>query len=865
MQKVLSLTLFLLLTSFAMAQTGVKGYCVGTSGQGIEGIAIYLNNDTLPIQFTDTAGRFSFALEPAVKYQIRFLINEDEIEQRKVTLADNEIKNLDKIKIKYGNITTNITGRSIEEIPTIPFIKPAELPFTNFERVLVFTTAASSNNELTSNFNVRGGNYDENLIYVNGFQINRPFLTRSGQQEGLSFINSALVSNIGFSAGGFDARYGDKLSSVLDITYRTPTKFSGSIVSSVMGVEAHIEDKVNTRFTYQFGARYRANGYLLNSLPAKGAYNPRFYDAQLLTDYKINDKLSWQFIAHHATNQYNFAPESQNTKFGTFNQSLSFKVYFEGQEKSEFNTTTLASAFKYTPNKKTTLDFYGSYFRSNEKENFDILGEYFINELESDPSKENFGDSIATLGIGGFLDHARNQLKANVINIYHDGTYVISKKEVLLWGISLQQDIFNDKLSEWKYVDSAGYNQTNIESPNLVFFETVKGSLNLQTKRVSGYVQHNWSKLNRIEKKAISKSYSIGKKEVKKTIVITDTITDGFKKFTLTSGVRLGYTEINNEFYITPRISLTYIPNRYFLKSNKIERRNTRYRLSLGTYYQPPFYREFRTLDGKLNPAVKSQKSVHAVLGNDYYFFWLGRKNPFKLSSEVFYKYLWDVNPYEINNVRTRYFANNDATAYAYGADMQLHGEFIEGIQSFFKIGLLHTKEDIKGDYYYDYYNAAKERIIFGATKDIVIVDSVKREAGYIPRPTDQWINTGLLFQDQMPKFEALSIQLGLQYGTRLPFGPPSGNRYADTLRQKYYFRTDMGVTYDFLYGKDRSGKKSWYKNLIDIKLSFEVFNLMGINNVLSMQWVQDVNANYYAIPNYLTQRRFNLKLIVRW
>jgi TonB-dependent Receptor Plug Domain len=850
--------------NLSWSQTRVIGKCVDASGKVIEGISIFVNNDTIRTIDTDSSGMFSIKLKPENTYVLRFVYDRDELAQRTVKAIENQTYDLGNVKFKFNQFEGGITVEKSFDIPRIPILKYAELPF-NIEKALVFLTAASSNNELSSNFNVRGGNYDENLIYVNGFQINRPFLTRTGQQEGLSFINSALVGNIGFSAGGFDAQYGDKLSSVLDITYRTPTKFSGSAVASVMGVEMHLEDKLSSRFTYQFGARYRANGYLLNSLPAKGAYNPRFLDAQLVTNYALTEKLSWEMVLHHASNIYNFAPESQNTKFGTFNQSLAFKVYFEGQEKSQFNTSTFATAFKYKPNSKTNLDFYGSFFRSNEKENYDILGEYFINELENDPSKENYGDSVATLGIGGFLDHARNQLKANVINLYHNGLHKINTKQEVKWGVSLQQDIFKDQLSEWKYVDSTGYNKTELESLDLVLFETVKGKLDLQTKRFSGFFQHTWNNTKKIAPLRITRTKKQNTKDGKKRVTISDSISTGFKKLTLISGVRMGYTEINQEFYITPRISLTYIPNRYFLKDSTILRRNTRYRLSIGTYYQPPFYREFRTLDGKLNPEVKSQKSVHAVIGNDFYFFWLGRKSPFKLSSEVYYKYLWDVNPYEVSNVRTRYFANNDAIAYAYGADAQLHGEFIKGIQSFFKVGLLHTKEDLKGDFYYDYYNSKNEKIILGASEDIVAVDSIKRNAGFIPRPTDQWFNTGILFQDQMPKFEALTIQLGLQYGTRLPYGPPTNNRYADTLRQKYYFRTDVGITYDFLYGKNLKEKKQWVQALTDVKLSLEIFNVMGIFNVLSNQWVQDVNGRYYAIPNYLTQRRFNLKLIVKW
>jgi len=296
----------------------------------------------------------------------------------------------------------------------------------------------------------------------------------------------------------------------------------------------------------------------------------------------------------------------------------------------------------------------------------------------------------------------------------------------------------------------------------------------------------------------------------------------------------------------------------------QIKRRNVEYRLSTGLYYQPPFYREFRQFNGDLNLNVLAQKSLHVVAGTDVYFNMWEREDPFKFTGEIYYKYLWDINPYEIENVRTRYYANNNATGYAYGLDLNINGQFVDGIETFFKLGLLSTKEDILDDYYYDYYNEAGEKIIFGYSEDQTVVDSTLVEPGFIPRPTDQWVNFSTLIQDRMPGFESFSVQMGLQYGSRLPYGPPDFYRYKDTLRIKSYFRVDIGFSYDFLY-KEREKQTFWNKRFTDAILSFEVFNLLGVNNVMSKQWVQDVSGKYYSIPNYLTQRRFNLKLIVRF
>ncbi|TNE55986.1 MAG: Plug domain-containing protein [Bacteroidetes bacterium] len=863
--------LFLMILSAASGsaqQASVNGRCVDRKGNGLENVKIIVPGNGSIVHYSDDQGKFQFELRPDTLLTIYFRY--DSLETiRKVRLNPGQNQRLKEVKFLVISLKgVEVKGDGQDPTGNISTLPPLDLqlfPSNSVERTLIYTTAASSNNELSSNYNVRGGNYDENLVYVNDFLINRPFLTRSGQQEGLSFINTALVQNIHFSGGGFESRYGDKLSSVLDIEYKTPDSLNASLMASLLGVESHVAHATSPRFNYLAGARYRANGYLLNSLPTKGAYNPVFWDAQILQNFYITENLLWTNIVHFSSNDYRFSPETQETDFGTVNEAYRFKIFFDGQEQTRFQTMTAGTALKWKASDRTQLDFYLSAFNSDESENFDIQGQYFINLLESDPSKEEFGDSIATVGVGTFLNHARNRLFATILMAYHNGSYRINERSKLSWGLNYQRDHFDDVLSEWKLVDSAGYSLPQASPNKVELYETIKGKLALESERYTGFLQFNTEnrKIREHFPVKIRRKVELEGQKKKQKQVFTDTIRQSASRFVFSGGLRAGYTSVNQEFFLTPRMSMSYYPRSYFYNAGNIRRRNNRIRLSTGLYYQPPFYRELRTFTGELNKSVKAQKSFHLVGAYDHLFSMWGRKKPFKFSTEAYYKYLWDVNPYEVDNVRTRYYAHNGATAYAYGIDFNLHGEFVQGVESFFKVGFLSTKEDILNDQYTLYYNQAGERIFFGVSEDQTVVDSVVVHPGGIPRPTDQLMNFAILFQDHMPGFERFSIQLGLNFGTRLPYGPPDFERYKDTLRQKSYFRTDLGLSYDLLNKKsgELSGKKRRFSDAI---LSFEVFNLMGVNNVLSKQWVQDVSGRYYSIPNYLTQRRFNLKLILR-
>lgn len=902
------LLIFLCFSSLTFAQTViVTGRCVDKRDKVLPDVMVSAKNAKSQFVWTDKAGRFELVFVNQLGTTIFFKLDTHDKLELDLFFDHKDSIDIGDFKFPYQVEDAVQVIQEIEnpfDVDPLPLIDLQKMPMGGVPKFLALTTVASSNNELTSNYNVRGGSYDENLVYVNGFNIYRPFLTRSGQQEGMSFINSALVQSIQFSGGGFSAEYGDKLSSVLDITYKTPgvkdeDSVQGSAMVSLLGVESHIGHAVSNRLNYIVGARYRSNGYLLNSLPTKGAYNPVFWDAQVLLNFAITDKLIWSTIGHFSSNNYRFTPETSQTDFGTANEAYSFTIYFDGQEQTRFRTMMGGTSLKYeTIDSKTHLELYATIFNTDEREYFDIQGQYYINELETDPSKEEFGDSIAVLGVGTFLNHARNRLNATIINFYHHGDHEFAKgykdeerhkfrSHILKWGVNFQMDDFTDVLSEWKMIDSAGYSVPQSNNNEIILFETIKGDLNLQAQRYTSFIQMNsiWSK-NKINMPVeVTKKYK-NKKGKREKSIFRDTIPESRSRWALSLGARGGYTSSNNEFFVTPRATLKYFPRIYMVDDSSVVRRNVVFKLSSGMYYQPPFYREFRTFEGELNMNVLSQKSLHLVTGTDVFFNMWDREVPFKFTAEAYYKHLWNVNTYEIENVRTRYYANNDAVGYAYGLDLNIHGQFVDGIESFFKVGFLNTKEDILTDEYTAYYNAAGERIIFGYSEDQEVVDSVVVEPGYVPRPTDQWVNFGALIQDQMPKFESFSVQVGVQFGSRLPYGPPDFNRYKDTLRMKSYFRVDIGMSYDFLYrykeriadqkermrkndGVDPLGKEVkdsfWSRKFDDAIISFEVFNLLGVNNVLSKQWIQDTQGVYYSIPNYLTQRRFNLKLILRF
>ncbi len=683
----------------------------------------------------------------------------------------------------------------------------------------------SSTNELSSAYSVRGGNYDENLVYVNDIEVYRPFLVRSGQQEGLSFVNPDMVSNILFSSGGFDAKYGDKMSSVLDIRYRRPKKFAGTASGGLLGGGLTLEGiSKNANFTWIVSGRYKSTSYLLRSLDTKGEYKPSFYDVQSYLTYDLTDEWELAFLGNATSNKYIVVPHDRQSDFGTINQALRLTVYFDGQEVDKYQSYLGALSSTYRPHgKNLNLKFTASAYHTLEDETFDILGAYRLDELETDFGKNNFGDVAFNIGVGAYLNHARNYMDADVFNFEHKGSKTKGMGE-WLWGAKYQHESISDKISEWVYVDSAGYSVPQGNPLAVDLSDVVKSRNGLQSNRVSGYLQHNRQWNGR-----------------------------GVSKKTFNLGVRANYWDLNNETVVSPRASFSYKPN--------WDSTDMLFRFSTGFYYQPPFYRELRDLSGNLHSGVKAQQSIHFVLGSDYNFKAWGR--PFKFISEIYYKHLDNLVPYEIDNVRIRYYATNNARGYATGIDFKVNGEFVKGIESWASMSIMQTREDIKNDYYYDYYNSDGERIIPGYTVNNKAVDSVRREPGYIPRPTDQRVTFGLFFQDYLPKLPKCKMYLNLIFGTGLPFGPPDFNRYKDTLRMPPYRRVDIGFSYSIFDEEKRPSGR--LRKLQSLWVSLEVFNLLATNNTISYIWVRDVTGRMYAIPNYLTNRQLNLRLIAKF
>lgn len=671
-------------------------------------------------------------------------------------------------------------------------------------------TFVGNHNELTSQYSVRGGNYDENLVYVNDFEIYRPFLVRSGQQEGLSFINPDLVSNVYFSVGGFQSKYGDKMSSVLDITYKKPKQFGGSVMLSLLGANLHLEGaSKNKKLTYLIGLRQKSNQYLLQSQPTKGVYNPSFTDFQALITYQFNKKWEMEVIGNYARNRFSYYPQEETTSFGVINQAYQLRVFYNGGEIDQFDSKFGGISTTYHPNEKLKLKLLASGFQTNEQETYDISGEYLLGELETDIGKENFGQIKTYLGTGVIQNYARNYLKVNVGNLSHRGS-LEANKHFISWGVDANFTSISDKLLEWERRDSAGYTQPYYQD-SIVMKSLYKSATSLNYSRLSGFVQDNFR--------------------------LNDSI-----DLTFSVGVRFNYSFLNNEFITSPRIQVAYKPE---------WKRDIVFKVAAGLYAQPPFYREMRDLNGDVNTQLKAQKSMHLVAGADYNFKMYNR--PFKLSSELYYKKLWDLVPYVYDNVRIRYYGKNDAKGYAYGGEVRLYGDLVKDATSWVSVGIMKTDEDITDD-----------KIVY---KSVAGADSATIYPGYIPRPADQRFMLGMYFEDYLPRNKNFKAHLNLMYASGLPVGVPDKPRYADTLRLPDYKRVDIGFSALLLDGaKKNRPSHSFFRNLDSIWLSLEVFNLLGIQNTLSYSWIQDqTSGKTFAVPNRLSSRLLNVKLAVNF
>ncbi len=802
----------------SIAVVGVKGGAI-SDRRGLFSIEVPAGKE-----ITISISHISFQTK---QYTLTFKKNE--IKSYKVTMKP-AAYDIDEVEIKEEKNRTN----------TMESIDPKNIKYVpsssgNFEDVVKTFSGVSSNNELTSQYNVRGGSFDENLVYVNDIEIYRPFLIRSGNQEGLSFINSDMVDNISFSAGGFEARYGDKMSSVLAVDYREPDSVQGSLSASLQGLAFHFEGASdNKRFKYINGIRYRSNQYVLNSLDTDGDYRPQFGDVQTYMTYDISEKWEIGFLGNYARNRYEFIPETRETNFGTIQQALRLTIFFEGQELTDFETYFGAITNTYKPNEKLTLKLITSGFRSFETETFDILGQYFIDELERDLSSSNFGDVAFNRGVGSYLNHARNYLNASVVNVQHRGKFLKTNGNYE-WGLKVQHEEIVDQLNEWDLIDSAGFSipQPRFvpgQSPNkpveLTLFNSFRASNTLVSNRLMGYFQR------RLEWQADSNG----------------------TKYSLTGGLRFNYWDLNEQMVFSPRATFSIEPD---------WKRDLLFRLSSGVYHQPAFYRELRNFDGELNKNIKAQRSIHFVLGADYNFKSWNR--PFKFVGEAYYKQMDNIIPYELDNVRIRYYAENNSEAYAVGVDLKVNGEFVKGVDSWVNVGVMQVYEDIQDDFYYTYFNDEGERIIPGFTRNSTAVDSSRTEPGYIPRPTDQRLNFSLFFQDYFPRYPTYKMHMTFHYGSGMPFGPPSNERYKDTLRIPAYIRVDIGMSKELIGEDSKFSPRNPLRHFKSVWVGIDVFNLLQRNNTLSYLWVTDVTNRQYAVPNFLTSRQLNLKLQVKF
>lgn len=766
----------------------VKGKATGTTSDANGDFSIRLTAKEAHALVFSRIGYKSIELTIFLKEGETKTINQsltkshEKIDEVVVVESDGSNKNAIKIDPKLLNNVPQVSGGSVEGLlKTLPEV--------------------SSNNELSSQYSVRGGNFDENLIYVNNIEIYRPFLVRSGRQEGLSFVNPDMVSSIDFSAGGFGAEYGDKMSSVLDIKYRIPEKNSAYAEISLLGASVRLEGTtVNKRFTHNTGFRYKTNRYLLGTLDETGEYTPTYLDFQTYLTYKISEKVSLGFLGNIASNIYQFIPETRSTQYGTWAKAYQFKVYFDGKERDKYNSLQGALSLNIKPSKNVDLQFIASGFTTEEEESYDILGQYLLNELDVVPGTTGMVDSSMNIGIGAFLNHARNRLNAKVATFSHVAS-VKRNNNTLQWGIKLQHEVIDDIVKEWEVRDSTGYSLPyNDEEVEL--FRSVSSSNHLVNNRFSCFIQNSWS------------------------------LYAGKGIFNITGGFRGQYWTFNKQAIISPRISAKWRPN--------LDKKYS-FRLAWGVYNQMPFFKELKNNEAQVVDDIEAQRSIHYLLGYDQ-LFTIGDR-PFKFTSEAYYKDLDNLIPYKVDNVAIRYFPGQKSTGYVYGLDIKINGEFVKGAQSWAGISLMKTEEDIIGDTY-EIMNESGE------------LETIS--PGYIPRPSDQRFNFNLFFQDYFPGYPKIRMYLTLLYGSRLPFGPPYKDRWADVFRMPPYRRVDIGFSKEFV-GNSKG------RILKSARLSVEVFNLFDINNTISYFWVPDTGNQLHAVPNYLTGRRFNFKFSTKF
>nr|WP_313790905.1 carboxypeptidase-like regulatory domain-containing protein [Allomuricauda hymeniacidonis] len=771
---------------------------------------------------TDVNGYFLLEITADLKTTITFthvgfenVVLKDLILNTNETFEFNPVMRSDAIQI--AGVEVSATGdRNLEGVTTIDPEVVRKIPGANagVENVLKLLPGVSFNNELSTQYNVRGGNFDENLVYVNGIEVYRTFLIRSAQQEGLSFVNSNMVTDLTFSAGGFQSKYGDRLSSVLDITYKTPQNFSFSAEGSFLGVGSTLEAiSKNKKLTTVAGIRFRDNSLLVNSQQTNTNFNPSFFDFQNFSTYRFSNQVHLSFLGTYAINQYENEPLTRQTNFGTINEPRALLVFYEGLEKSRYENVLGALKLDYLPSNSTKLDITGSLYHTKEDEFSDIIASYELGEIETGLGSENLGGVTSSRGVGSQQSRARNQLDALIFSLKHSGAYQ-KMGNSLEWSLKFTHEDFRDQLRESEFIDSAGFfvrprepqfENNQPEEPftgDIVPFESVRATNAVQTNRWSGFVQFS----RQTQWNTHDIYFNLGLRAQHWTLS-----GQGFNN--------------NSQFLFSPRAQFSIKPN---------WERDILFRLAIGSYQQPPLYRELRNLSGQVNPEVEAQKSLHFVVGSEFSFELWNR--PFSLVSEAYYKDMWDVNTYTIEDVRIRYAANNNAEAYAFGFDFRLTGTFVPGAESWVSVGYLQTEENIAG-------------------------------RGYISRPTDQRFKFAMLFQDYVPSIPNLKLYLNMVYNTGVPGGSPNNaDPYDFQNRLRDYRRVDLGISYIFADNKSKYPEGHWLHKFKELSAGFEIFNMFNNQNSITNTWVRDVDTQQqFAVPNFLTSRVFNLKFALRF
>ena len=786
------LTAIVLLSASAMAQkVTIKGKVTDNNNNAIEIANVKVEGKAIGT-VTDLKGNYSLTCESSDTLTLVYSMIGYQTRKRSLYNPKDTVV----IDVKLPQSDYTLDGVEIvDQQRQMGSIKQIEVPEqmrllpdasgNGVESIITAQAGVSSHSELSSQYNVRGGNFDENSVYVNGIEIYRPLLIRAGQQEGLSFLNPDMVGAISFSTGGYEAKYGDKMSSVLDITYRKPKSFEGTVSASLLGGNIYIGTG-NDKFSFSNSIRYKTSKYLLGTLDTKGEYEPEFIDYQTYAEWRPTQKLSIGFIGNISRNDYRFTPTDRNTTFGTMEQAKEFKVYFGGWEKDMFNTLFGSLSVNYTFNEYNKVSLQGSAFSTEEEETYDIIGEYWIDDINAE---EN-------MSVGRYMEHARNYLDADVKSLLLSGVHFIGSHDVR-WGVEWKNESIRDNQREWEMRDSAGYNIPHTGN-SLQPIYSLRSNTAIDCNHIKAYIQDTY-KFNS----------SIG--------VVS-----------LNAGVRLSHWDWNNELLISPRVSVGVIP-----KFNK----NMTLRAASGVYYQVPFFKELRDtakVDGistvVLNKDIKSQRSIHFVLGCDYQFKMFDR--PFKFTAEAYYKKLDNIIPYNVDNVRIVYYGENCAHGYTAGIDFKLFGEFVPGTDSWMTFSIMDTKEKING-------------------------------GDWIPRPTDQRFNASLYFTDFFPGTDRWKMSLRGVYADGLPFGPPHTGREKQTFRAPAYKRVDIGMSYRMLDNTDGIYRTGLYRYIKNIWLGVDAFNLLGINNVNSYYWVTDIYNNNYAVPNYLTGRQLNARILI--